>query len=315
MKLKNKNSDKEFSLLNVIAKEKYLLAFVLIVSILFTVTLHYKESSKFQEISTKAFIELPNSSNELFLLSNELTNSYGNKSFNNDFKYFKNKFSYKLSSLDNLLDFLSQEKNLKHLKNFSKNNLNPDQFLKINYTVSKDPEFDADFLITILMIHPKDFDAKFFLNDYFKFVNSETMSEFINSKLKLSYNILEILYKKEEIRKDIENNKMKKLEIETLDDNEILNLFNLYKGVLSKSDVSLFSLDASLDEINMHISLVKKLTDSIRKISFEPNFEIQSDLYLRQNYLIRNLALSFLISFVIFFSIISFKQVFKKLLI
>ena len=68
MKIK-KNSDKEVSLFDVIAKEKYLLVFILIVSILFTVSLHYKESSKFQEIITKVFLEPPNVNNELFYLS------------------------------------------------------------------------------------------------------------------------------------------------------------------------------------------------------------------------------------------------------
>jgi hypothetical protein len=320
MKIKKKNSNKDFFLFDVVIKEKYLLLFILIVSITFTLSSHFKKSLKLQEINSKAFIEFPNSNDEFFYLTNTLASFAPNNLTSTDYIYIKNKFSYDLSSLDNLLDFLSLEKNLKYLENFNKNNLNVESYLKENFKLSKDTEFNRDFLIIISMKHPINFDGKLFLNDYIKYVTSKSKSEIITSKLKLSDNILDLLNKKNIIQKEWEKNSyLNYKELLDPDKDKIisLELHQIFRNyfMTENNNSTLFFSQTGSDFIVSQINLVKELTDKIKKISFEPKFEIQTDktVYV-QNYLIRNLVLNIIISFIIFFSIISFKQIFKKFL-
>ncbi|WP_440675416.1 hypothetical protein [Candidatus Pelagibacter sp. HIMB1593] len=311
MKNKKINSEIESSLIYLIFKEKYLLIFILALSISFTILFNHKQSSKMQEINTSVFVELPTSGHELFYLTNSLLGPSVNDSTNDGFKYYRNKLSYDLISIENLINFLNLEKNLKYLKIFNKNNLDARSYLAGKFEAEIDSKFDADFLVTFFLTHPVDFDVTNFLKDYIQYISFKTKSEFINSKLKLSNEILEILNRKYEIKKEIENNSKNKNQSEK--DLKILNLVDKYNN--NYYSVSEIFSDLSLEDISLQIKLVNEINNKISKITFEPNFRFETELYHDQNNLIRNLLLSIIVGFVIFFSLLTFKQVFKKFLI
>lgn len=306
------NGEAESSLIYLILKEKYLLIFILTISISLTLILNYKQSSKLKEINTRVFIELPTNGHELFLITNDLLGPNVNNYANDGFKYYRNKFFYDLISIDSLINFLNKEKNSKYLETFNKYNLDPRLYLARRVKTETDSKFDSNFVITFLITHPVNFDISNFLKDYINDISYITKSNFIDAKLEISNNILEILKKKYEIKKKIENNSKNNNQIEK--DIKILNLVDINNDNLNNVFSPFFS-DISLDRISMQIELVSNIADKISKITFEPNFRFESEIYSKKKSILRDLVLSILISFVIFFSILTFKQFFKKFLV
>ena len=58
----------------------------------------------------------------------------------------------------------------------------------------------------------------------------------------------------------------------------------------------------------------EKTKKKITNFTLEPSFEISSNLYIEKNNIKKNLVISLLLGFIVFFSILIFKQFYKNIL-
>ena len=165
------------------------------------------------------------------------------------------------------------------------------------------------------MKHPLDLDGEDFLKSYIEFTKNNILNDYVNLRVDavnrvilLLKNNLEITQKLDSMDKYAEDNRIKFFQL-FLD--QIYNTEN----EIGDKDI-LFNYLANLDQksVTKKIEILEFIKKDISYFDYEPILEINTEQYLEKNFLYRNVVLSTLISFVVFFSIIFFKQIYRDLI-
>ena len=321
MKIK-KNLD-TINFLKLLLSEIQLLILILFAAISLAVYISKTQVPMIKETNTKATISLPPL--EIFAIHNISHNIYfekkvvSNEELNEN--YMKEKFKINLfsnlMSSKNLKNFLDIETNSIYIKFFEQNGLDIKNYFDQNKfeIISSPIDKRRKFIFIISMRHPLGLNELDFLQNYIEFTKDNLLEEHIvNSVNKL-----------DRIRELLQNNFDKNKNLNSLNKNNEDNRIKLFKILLDEftnNNENNISNDQILDYLTAadnklitdKIEFLDSMKNQILITDYDPILEIKTIPYFEINLIYRNIAVSILISFIVFFSIIFFKQAYKDFL-
>ena len=318
--------DSNKSVLKLIFKEIYLLVVILIVAISIAFFISKNQTPKIKETYSKAI---------LFLPPIELFSTYHNILFDKNFtsgkdmnsalsqKRYNINFISTLVSLKNLNNFLDLETSINYSKFFKQIDLDvKNYFNQNNFEIVSSPlDKDKQFIFILSIKHPLGLEKSDFIQNYIKFTKNNLLNEQIELS-KASINSISLyLQHNLQLNKKINIQLNKKININ--DENsknsrrfKVLKLlvdefYNENEGV---SDTLNYLVRLEDEEINKKILFLNGVKEKINQIDYNPIQEIRTIPYIEINFIYRNIILSIIISFVSFFSILIFKELYKDYL-
>jgi hypothetical protein len=284
MNNKNTNNTTEISLLKSIIEEKYLLVIILIIFSLLSIYLGFEEQKKLKETNTQAIVRAPYK--DFFLIAEPLLNSeHFNDNINQDtlkkeillssIDKFNFDLSLNLSSVSNLNYFLNQKINSEYLQGLIKNGIKVEEYFKgENFKIMNIPNDNSGRFGFVLLIKHP---LDFNAKDFLKDYIDFTFKKTVNEYIRSKLSLAESI------------------------------ILNLQKNIKIKKN-------SSNSELLEKIIIVEEKKKEIANLTVEPFFEINTNLYIEKNNIKKNLVISLLLSFIVFFSILIFKQFYKNIL-
>lgn len=308
--------------LKLLLSEIQLLILILFAAISLAVYISKTQVPMIKETNTKATISLPPL--EIFAIHNISHNIYFEKIVVSnrelDANYMQEKFKINLfsnlMSSKNLKNFLDIETNSIYIKFFEQNGLDIKNYFDQNKfeIISSPIDKGRKFIFIISMRHPLGLNELDFLQNYIEFTKDNLLEEHIvNSVNKL-----------DRIRELLQNNFDKNKNLNSLNKNNEDNRIKLFKILLDEftNNENNISNDKILDYLTAadnkliidKIEFLDSMKNQILITDYDPILEIKTIPYFEINLIYRNIAVSILISFIVFFSIIFFKQAYKDFL-
>lgn len=321
MKIK-KNLD-TINFLKLLLSEIQLLILILFAAISLAVYISKTQVPMIKETNTKATISLPPL--EIFAIHNISHNIYfekkvvSNEELNEN--YMKEKFKINLfsnlMSSKNLKNFLDIETNSIYIKFFEQNGLDIKNYFDQNKfeIISSPIDKRRKFIFIISMRHPLGLNELDFLQNYIEFTKDNLLEE----------QIVNSVNRVDRIRELLQNNFDKNKNLNSLNKNNEDNRIKLFKILLDEftnNNENNISNDQILDYLTAadnkliidKIEFLDSMKNQILITDYDPILEIKTIPYFEINLIYRNIAVSILISFIVFFSIIFFKQAYKDFL-
>ena len=310
--------------------EIYLLVSIIIIAVSISIYISIKQSSKIKEFNSKATIILP--STELFFIAqiaqdssylsgSSLLLDVGAEALRERFNI---KFTSNLMSLSNLQNFLDLEDSSDYDQLFKKKNLNMKNYFRQNkITIAASPiDKNRKFVFILNLKHPLGLEGESLLKSYINYTKDNILNDYVKLRLDAANRVITSL------KNNLEINKKYKSMDEYAEDNaaEFYRIFleqSLNKKDLSTSEAMLFNylqsnnnLLSNLSDIsiNKKIEILEFNKKNIGYFDYEPVLELTTVQYFENNQIHRNVVVVILISFVIFFSVIFFKQIYKDYL-
>ncbi len=308
--------------LKLLLSEIQLLILILFAAISLAVYISKTQVPMIKETNTKATISLPPL--EIFAIHNISHNIYFEKivvsnrelDANTMQEKFKINLFSNLMSSKNLKNFLDIETNSIYIKFFEQNGLDIKNYFDQNKfeIISSPIDKGRKFIFIISMRHPLGLNELDFLQNYIEFTKDNLLEEHIvNSVNKL-----------DRIRELLQNNFDKNKNLNSLNKNNEDNRIKLFKILLDEftNNENNISNDKILDYLTAadnkliidKIEFLDSMKNQILITDYDPILEIKTIPYFEINLIYRNIAVSILISFIVFFSIIFFKQAYKDFL-
>lgn len=304
-------------------REIHLLIIILLVAFSLSFYISKKQTPMIKETYSKATISLPQI--EMFsnyhisyniFSNNELDPRLLRQRFNID-------FTTSLISSNNLEKFLDLETNYNYIQFFKQKGMDiKNYFNQNNFEISASPiDKGRQFIFIISMKHPVGLNDFSFLQNYIEFTKNIILNEYIKESL-VSINRLILL---------LQNNLDKSKNYNASNENDVDNRIKLFKLLVdefindevddtntnnlnSKSRILDYFTGLENKSIIGKIDFLNTMKKDISNIDYDPIIEIRTIEYYERNLFYRNFVLSILISFVVFFSIIIFKQAYKEFL-
>lgn len=320
MKKKNLNNSESITFLKDLYAQKYLFLIILVLFTLSTI-IFYNFNNKIKKAKTQVTISYP--SMDMFIAIDSLHESIFSLSQNKDieglgvqnfsYKKFNYDFTSALANQNNLINYLNKQTNADYLKIFNEQSLDPKSyFIGKNFEVTKHPkdlrnnfsDLRNNFSFILSLNHPLNFNAKEFLKGYVNYHKEKTLSQYIkNSEKKISNLATSFSFFK---------NFQSLIHSQELQNTNCL----LEVDECLESQKKYLEYFDSRDQITDMIKnkLVKGVKQFSNNFSYEPILEINTQNVNYSNRLITNLIVSSLLSFILFFAIILFKEFFKDLL-
>lgn len=312
--------------LKLLFSEIQLLILILFAAISIAVYISKSQVPMIKETYTKATVSLPPL--EIFASSQISHNIYFDKIFVSnkglDSKVMKEEFKVdlilNLMSFKNLKNFLNIETSSIYIKFFEQNGLDIENYFEQSFEIIPYPieiisspiDKKRQFIFIVSMRHPLGLDELGFLQNYIEFTNDNLLEEHIANSASTINGIIE------QLQKNFDKNKILNSLNEINEDNKI-KLFKILSDEFFNNTENNITEDKILDFLTVEDNqlIIKKIEylDYMKKktliTDYELILEIKTIPYFEINLIYRNIAVSFLISFIVFFSIIIFKQTYK----
>jgi hypothetical protein len=310
MKKKKLDNSESINFLKNLYAQKYLF---LIILALFTLSSVFftNNNQKIKEANTQVTINYPNM--EMFMPIDAIperlfsVSQYKDIAIKNySYKKFNFDFSSALTSQNNLINYLNKQINADYLKIFNEYSINPKfYFIGENFEVIQHPrDLRNNFSFILSMNHPLNFNAEEFLKDYVYYYKEKILSQYTKNAEDIISNLVTSFSFYKDVQSHLNSPKIQ-------DSNCLLEVEGCLEN--QKKIIEYFDRKDQIAE-TLRNNLLKGVKQFSNNFSYEPILEIKTENISNSNNLIKNLIISSLLSFVLFFTIILFKEFFRDLL-
>ena len=231
---------------------------------------------------------------------------------------FNVNFTSNLISIKNFQNFLDLEASSNYAQSLKQKKIDiEDYFDENNLEISNSPvDQRRKFVFVFSLKHPLDFDGIDFLKNYIEFTKNNILNDYIKLRLESINSVILLLKNNLEINQ--------KIKLGDKFNNDIrIEFFKLFldqiytnNDEINDSREVLFDYLVNLDDISIikKIEILEFIKKNVSNFEYEPISEISTEEYFEINLILRSILLGTLVSFVIFFSVIFFKQIYKNFL-